>query len=539
MYQILVLLLTALLISCTPSTQKTQSTDLRKPNGVNSSNLDLLKETDRILVDLDSEQTFSINSCPAYLSNIYLTALDLDPKRFHQDQIKSDWMKVYQQLWLIRVKLHKKLQDFTKQTLQQNPTAYTQDKALLRCVDNARNAFRLARYIEDYLAEYLGSQPQDFDLPEGQKPEIPIPFENPESPWTVINPLFKQVTLKSGDLIISRGNAYSSAAIARIVEIDSQFSHLAMIYFPSGSQKEITIQEALKSKDVLVLEAHIEIGSTVRSFADYAKDGNARNLLFRFPDAAVAHQAAKKSHEYLENFRKKAHQADRRRFPESDVNYSVPYDFKMILSKANEVFCTEVGYYGFNEVGIQIPTFQSQINPKLDLVKRLGIEGSQIFAPGDMELDHRFQMVAEFRNLKKLKGLRMKDMALTSLLTWMDAGYVFAPIPPSVFRSTIAWISRQLDFKFVKNQLPKNMNTKVLNTIFTLDNVASRLEAKLVEKDKAFKAANQGLLMTFSNGLKHLESIRQQDRQIYIDGRKPLFHWEFRPANLQPAPVKR
>lgn len=207
----------------------------------------------------------------------------------------------------------------------------------------------------------------------------------------------------------------------------------------------------------------------------------------------------------------------------------------MILSKANEVFCTEIGYYGFNQVGIQIPTFQSQINPKLDLVKRLGIEGSQIFAPGDMEIDHRFQMIAEFRNLKKLKGIRMKDMALTSLLTWMDAGYVFAPIPNSVLRSTIAWISRQLDFKFVKNQLPKNMNTKVLNAIFTLDNVASRLEAKLVEKDKAYQAANQGLLITFSTGLKHLESIRLQDRQVYLDGKAPLFHWEFRPTNLRPS----
>lgn len=315
MHQILILIFASLIVGCTPSVPKIESADIRKPNGTDSSTLDLLKETQRILLDLDSEQTFSIHSCPAYLSNIYLSALDLDPKRFHQDQIKKDWMKVYQLLWLTRVKLHKRIQDFTKQTIQQNPTAYTQDKALLRCVDNARNAFRLARYVEDYLAEYLGNQPHDFDLPEGQKPEIPAPFDNSE-PWTVINPLFKQVTLKSGDLIISRGNAYSSAAIARIVEIDSQFSHLAMIYFPSGSQKEVTIQEALKSKDVLVLEAHIEIGSTVRSFADYAKDGNARNLLFRFPDAETAHQAAKKSHDYLQSFRKKAHLQDRRRLPE-------------------------------------------------------------------------------------------------------------------------------------------------------------------------------------------------------------------------------
>lgn len=299
-------LIVTFLFGCTPSSQNSKGADSRKPNHSESAAIDLLKETDRILVDLDSEQSFSVNSCPAYLSNLYLSALDLDPKKFHQDQIKKDWMKAYQNLWLTRVKLHKRLQDFTKQTIQGNPTGYAQDKALMRCVESARNAFRLARYVEDYLAEYLGDQPQDFDLPVGQKPQVPTPFENP-LPWTVLNPKLNQVTLKSGDLIISRGNAYSSAAIARIVETDSQFSHLAMVYFPSGSKKEVTIEQAMNSRDVLILEAHIEVGSTIRPFAEYAKDGNARNLLFRFSDAELAHQAAKKSYDYLQDFRMKAH----------------------------------------------------------------------------------------------------------------------------------------------------------------------------------------------------------------------------------------
>jgi len=45
----------------------------------------------------------------------------------------------------------------------------------------------------------------------------------------------QNVTFKSGDVILNRGRLHNSAAIARIGDIDSQFSHVAMVYIdPKG-----------------------------------------------------------------------------------------------------------------------------------------------------------------------------------------------------------------------------------------------------------------------------------------------------------------
>jgi hypothetical protein len=308
-----------------------------------------------------------------------------------------------------------------------------------------------------------------------------------------------------------------------------------MIYIVDGLKKEMTIDEAMTSQDILVLEAHIEIGSTIRPFKDYAKDGNARNLLFRYPDRKLAHKAALETFQFLERHRAQARSKDKNRYSLDDVNYSVPYDFQMKLNDTSEIFCSEIGYYGFKKVGVQVPTFSSQIDPQIDFAKRLGIQSYTIFAPGDMEVDLKFEMLAEFRNLKKLKGVRLKDMVLSGMLKWMKEGYQFAPIPSSSIKAISGWLMRQLDLKFVKNRLPKNMNIKVLNTTFALDNVASRLEKKLVEFDNDYKRNNKGLLISYRMGLEELERIRVQDRIDYLEGRRqPIIHWELRPKDLMP-----
>lgn len=513
----------ALLISaCFSSRNDNKDGQTNLSSRASASSYDLLSESERVLSDLKSKEIFNLKTCPEYLSQVYSTAFQIEPHSFNVEKVKSDWMKIYNNLWLIRSQLNENLK------------SYGNNKETLVCANKARDFFRLARYIEDYLAESFSGVQQDFDLPKDVKPVIPTPFQD-SAPWTVLKPGLKKLTLRSGDIIISRGNAYTSASIARIVEIDSQFSHLAMIYIPNGEKVELTIDEAINSSDVLVLEAHIEIGSTIRPFKDYARDGNARNLLFRYPDRILAHKAALETFRFLDKHRSQARSRDRDRHPLNDVNYSVPYDFKMILNDSSEVFCSEIGYYGFNKVGVQVPTFLSDIDPQLDFAKRLGIKSKTIFAPGDMEVDLKFEMLAEFRNLKKLKGLRLKDMAISGLLKWMKEGYQFAPIPPSTFQSIFAWLTRQLDFKFVKNRLPKNMNIKVLNTTFTLDNVASRLESRLLEFDNSYKRNNNGLLISYSMGLQELERIRVQDRADYLEGRKkPIIHWELRPKDLLP-----
>src|SRR5690606_34078329 len=95
------------------------------------------------------------------------------------------------------------------------------------CFKEARNVFRGLRYLEDYLVEHLELRNNDkvdamsYNTLEGK------------TPYFLVNPEYKfraWQDLKSGDVILSRGNAYTSAAIARIGDIDAQFSHLTMVY---------------------------------------------------------------------------------------------------------------------------------------------------------------------------------------------------------------------------------------------------------------------------------------------------------------------
>ncbi len=496
-----------------------------------TASLDLYKVTEDLLLQLDDSEVFNLNNCPSFLQNIYVSGLELDPRTLNLEKTKEDWRKTYENLWLIRLKLKSKLNDFIEISKKS-----AQDPAVKACSSAMRNSLRLSRYVEDYLAEYYGEEKQDLDQPQNFKPVIPVPFDS-EAPWTLRSPEKQTITLKSGDLIISRGNAYTSAAISRIVEVDSQFSHMAMIYIPDGPSKEYTLAEAMKRKDILVLEAHIEVGSTIRTFSEYAMDGNARNILFRYKKGgAIPHRAAKAAFDFLEKSRDQARNKilPGLRRDRSDVNYAVPYDFKMDLADSKEVFCTEVGFIGYKAEGVSIPTFMSDINPKLDLVQRLGIKGNQIFAPGDMELEPQFELIAEFRNLRKLKGIRMKDMALTSFLKWMDEGYVIHPKPSASVESLSAWLLRQLDInvKNVRKRLPKNMNVKALNTVLTLDSVNGYLESHLIRSEAAFKEKNRGLLITYPYGLEILNELRIEDKKVYVEGQKAPLHREFRPRQL-------
>jgi hypothetical protein len=520
-----VLFFSLTIISCEKSNQTSHENNQTQRK---TASLDLFEVSRDILVQLDNPEVFNLETCSPFLRNIYEIGLELDPRTLNLEKTKEDWLKIYENLWAVRLKLKSKLNEFTE-----GAQKTAQDPKIKSCASSIRNSLRLSRYVEDYLAEYYGGELQDLDQSQDFKPVIPVPF-NSTAPWTLRNPERQNITLKSGDLIISRGNAYTSAAISRIVEVDSQFSHMAMIYIPEGPAKEYTLAEAMQRKDVLVLEAHIEVGSTIRPFNEYAMDGNARNILFRYKKGgAVPHMAAKATYEYLEKYRDQARSKilPPLRRDRSDVNYAVPYDFKMDLADSGEVFCTEVGYIGYKSQGVLIPTYMSDINPQLDLVRRLGIKGDRIFAPGDMELEPQFELIAEFRNLRKLKGIRMKDMALASFLDWMDKGYKIYPKASASVEALSGWLLRQLDLnvKNVRKRLPKNMNVKALNTVLTLDSVNGYLESHLIKSEVEFKRKHRGLMVTYPYGLEILNDLRVEDKKAFVEGRKAPIHKEFRP----------
>lgn len=526
----------------------------RKPSST-SGEINLKTETEYILKDIQNPSKFNLGNCAPYISEVYADVLALQPTRFNADKTKEEWLEIYKNLWTIRVKLRERYVDFYNQlvALETNkgrtPQEVAENPDLTACSVKMRDGFRLSRWIEDYLAETFSGEPQDFVAGDSKyvvdKNFAPNPLRG-EAPWFVKTPKYatEAFKIKSGDIITSRGNAYTSSAIARIADVDSQFSHLAVIYIKDSDKgQEYTIDEALELKDskgeyrVQVLEAHIEVGSTIRPFKEYLADGNARNVVFRYGDFQIAHRSARFVYDYIRGYRQNSFDANPW-FDKNDVNHNVPYNFQMNLDNPKnpkKMFCSQVAHVGFSSQNVAIPLFISKVNTKLSLVRRMGItpkKGSNsaitdIFTPGDMEVDPRFEMLGEFRNLRKLKGLRMKDMVLSSMYRMMDKGYELTPLPTIGTKALTGWILRQMDLKLVKQQLPKNMNTKILSTSLTLEEIAITIEKALAIEEERYKTTTKGLGLSFAQGLEAIERIKDKDREVYFSGKKPEFHWSF------------
>ncbi|MES2964508.1 MAG: YiiX/YebB-like N1pC/P60 family cysteine hydrolase [Bdellovibrionota bacterium] len=265
-------------------------------------------------------------------------------------------------------------------------------QATRECTDAARSVLRAGRFLEDVLGQL------QLDFPKNDPKNMP-PVLKGEAPWLLVNPKFGKFELKTGDVLISRGSAFTSAAIARIADADAQFSHAALIYVDD------------KTGQVETMEAHIEIGSVVAPLEKYLEDGKTRSVLFRHQDAALAVRAAKLMREEILAY--KAKHKD---------NY--PYDFKMEEQNAKEIFCSELIRRAFELAsdGKEIlPRLTSNVNPKnTKFIERLGVQTGETFLPGDVELEGRFEMIAEWRDYSRMSESHIHDAILVTMYDWMD-----------------------------------------------------------------------------------------------------------------------
>jgi len=322
-----------------------------------------------------------------------------------------------------------------------------------KCLSSVKDVFRALRYVEDYLIEIKA-------LNNGDDKKKFVNLKG-EEPYFLVNKTFdfKGVKdLKSGDVILTRGNAYSSAAIARIGKNDMQFSHLSLVYEDENGK-------------LWTSEAHIEIGSVIAPIETHIEQGNARTVVFRFNDAEMAHKAAKNMYEIV-----------KKRMDKKD---NIQYDFGMDYSDESKLFCSEIIYWGYrnaSEGKLDIPMYKTKFSK--DLVSFLTVMGIKIseenyekfdtFAPGDIQFDPRFEMVAEWRNPTKMKDSRIKDMILTKMFEWMEnLDYELKPPFGIKAKSKFSWLLRRTPFvkKMLEEKFPLNMKTKQLQLFLVLEDV--------------------------------------------------------------------
>ena len=408
-----------------------------------------------------------------------------------------------------------------------------------QCLGSVQDIVRALRYAEDYLVEILVTRNQ------GSVQDKTFTNFKGEAPYLLTNPKFRFKgieSLQGGDIILSRGNAFSSAAIARIGAHDMQFSHLSFVYEDPNGELHTT-------------EAHIEIGNVVAPFQAHIDEKNARSVVFRYKDPKLAAKASELIYK-----RVKAAQ---------DSGKNIEYDFAMDLKDSSRIFCSEVVHIGFKMASngsVDVPRFKTKFTKgMIPFLQTLGIainesnvDTFETFAPGDIQFDSNFDLVAEWRNPARMKDSRQKDAILTMIFKWMEEGqYRFRPALSMSLRAQVGWLARRLPVvrSKLEEQFPLNMTTSQLKLFFVLDEVAAPMQNYLeqaqknhqvpmtplemyeaLEKFRSIDRENFKLTLKYKSELQDLErdrdnrnSYRARELRKLIKKHTPLFHEKFRP----------
>jgi hypothetical protein len=369
-----------------------------------------------------------------------------------------------------------------------------------------RDTMRASLFMSEYVAEhFIPFAPQDRVF-SGTVPSL------------LVNPDFgARLALESGDVLISRGDAFVSGAIARLGDTDGNFSHVALVYV------------APRTGEIHTVEAHIEIGAVVAPLEKYLTDGKSRSVVLRQKDPRLAAEAARIMFERV----KKASASGR----------NLPYDFAMLMEGKDRagrpadasLFCSEVASVGYalaSGGSFRIPRYRTGLRTTNDaFLKAIGVEAKETFAPSDMETDSRFEIVAEWRNFGKTQRSRMTDAVITQIYGAMDEkGYALRTSTAVAVKLDAAYAARHLPLfsSLLKERFPTNMPRSTLGMMFALNKTAEAMLGEL-EKVNAEKASRTGYAMTSAEMQTFLRALIDRDREAYLEHRA-LFHDSFRPA---------
>jgi hypothetical protein len=167
-----------------------------------------------------------------------------------------------------------------------------------------------------------------------------------------------------------------------------------------------------------------------------------------------------------------------------------------------ELFCSEVASLGYQIASggrVRLPRYRTRLRMKNDaFLKAIGIATEESFAPSDLEVETRFALVAEWRNLAKTQRSRMTDAVITQIYAAMDEkGYLLRNTAGDAIKRDLVYTARRLPLfsALLEERLPRNMPRATLGMMLALDRTAEAMLAEL-EKANAGKVARSGMAMT-------------------------------------------
>ncbi len=422
-----------------------------------------------------TSNAFRIETCERILQSEFEKLTRYNFREFNIQSIQPTAFQLMNQVFSIRTDLRERMIQLLSPAIRSDSLTESDRSQIEKCAWAFRRAFRGMRVLEDYLGEASAGFPFDRERGAGgsqaSKASIMPAFQGGPT-FLLWNRKFNlpgaQYVPRSGDIILSRGTASTSAAIARISDEDTNFSHLSIVWIDPDTSKP-------EHQRIQTIEAHIEIGTDLFSWNQYVSDEKVRAVVFRYnnpdqedeKDAEIAHAAASKIRHIALNH--KAKKGSR-----------ICYDFTMNMNDRTCIFCSEIIRIAFEDAGISgIPLFPSPINPKnRNFVEKIGVTERVTFAPADIEIDPRFDLIAEWRDHHRIHRTHFMDAVLTSMYRWMDdMNYELYPSGEHKFLASFGYTLRRIPLldRTVKAQFPLNMKKDAIETVQVLNTVVNRL----------------------------------------------------------------
>jgi hypothetical protein len=386
----------------------------------------------------------------ANLRQIYHAVFDVDLSRYDAAAVAAQAPALMGALFTARIQLRDRIADWKACGFMTRP------------VQNAlRDVFRIARYGNDMLGEIAIGHSR---LAPGEHARRAFTGTDHN---TQVHPKFatgENIAFRSGDVLVMRGNAHNSAAIARIGDVDTLFSHVAIVYVdPAGKS--------------WVVEALIEDGAVVNTLEHVLAHGLGRAVVYRCKDADLAARAA----ELIYN----------RILPTTNGSARhIPYDFSMRLRGRRSLFCAKLVREAFLDASggkVKLPPYTTRFDQRnRDFYKRIGVKAKETFTPGDMDLDPSFDLVAEWQDYRATPSLRRQDMIMTKFFEWMEVrGWRFKEDfivkLVAVFGRLSSYLSNGAKnlIANVVPKVPRNMSRNCIATVAMLHASAEQLMPKL------------------------------------------------------------
>ena len=305
-----------------------------------------------------------------------------------------------------------------------------------------------------------------------QAPKDAVPAIVPGTNEPSQTPSFERAGLvfRSGDILVSRGGASTSALIARGNDYPGNFSHIALLY----------VDETTGTPSVI--EAHIERGVVISSFDEYLKDVKLRVMVMRvradhpllLKDPMLPHRAAKMAYDEVRN----GH---------------IPYDFAMDFKEPSKQFCSEVASHAYASFGINLWSITTTMSSPgvVSWLGDFGVRNFETQAPTDLEYDPQLSVVAEWRDRDALWQAHVDDAVVDAMLEGADRGDRFTcPSYLLVPAGMVKAYSAVLNAFGGVGPIPEGMDACTAVKSMELDKLHKRLKQEVLASATLFEEKN-------------------------------------------------